>query len=151
MSLWQKRAVFAAVLWSIVATAFLISSCLDDGPRGMVNDEPRRNAAACFLAFGIITHLVVSWITRDRRDSPCVLVDERDKIIAQRASQVAFTFTAIVAFLACLILDEVFETPGLVPVGWVWFLGYSAWIFPFLLQALVSVVLYTRTASHAEG
>ena len=151
MTLWLKRAVLSAAIWSTVAAVYVFAALNGDGPEGLVKGTgPRKLIAAC-LGAGIIVQVVLAYLTRERRNGDRVLVDERDREVALQASQIAFAATAIGVFLGCIVLADVHQRSGCVPVGWVWFLGCGGWILSYLAQAVASIVLYVKAGPRGEG
>ena len=151
MTLWLKRAVVSSASWMTVAVIYLFAAFAGDGPAGLEKGEGRRNLIAVCLGVGIVSHLALFHLTRERKDSERVLVDERDREVRRQASHVAFIVTAVAVFLGCIVLDDRFQASGCVPVGWVWFLGYGGWILAYLAEALATVVCYGRADTRGEG
>jgi hypothetical protein len=151
MTLWLKRAVFSAAIWTTVTVIFLFTAFAGDGPAGLEEGASRRNLIAGCLAAGIVGHLLLTYRTRERRDGDSVLVDERDRELVRKGSQFAFAATAIGVFLGCIALDDAYQTTGCVPVGWVWFVGYGGWILSYLSPAIATIILYARAGARGEG
>ena len=151
MTLWLKRAVFSAAIWTTVAVVFLFAAFAGDGPAGLEEGTSRRNVIAGCLAAGIVGQLLLAYRTRERRGDDRVLVDERDRELVRKGSQFAFAATAIAVFLGCIALDDAYQASGCVPVGWIWFVGYGGWILSYLSPAVATIVFYARAGARGEG
>ena len=77
--------------------------------------------------------------------------DERDDLVAQRASAVAFTLTLIYVYLTSLSLWEVYHDDQFVPVGWMWFLAYTSMFFGMFAHAIATLVLDVKVSGHDDA
>ena len=151
MGIWQKRAIYSALVAVIAAAGFLAAGFSGDGPAGMAEDTARRNVAAVFVAFGIFTNLIVRYITRHRPDDPRTIVDERDRSIHRAAFEIALWVTVTVVFFGCLLLHELNLETGIISVNWVWFLGYGTLLLANLGWSIPALVMYAGVGGRAEG
>ena len=155
MALWHKRVLIQALIWSVAAAGFLSFSFAGDGPAWLIKHSPRRNAAAGFVGGALALHMTVRYFTRNRKDAPEPLVDERDEEINRKSSEIALGLTVAGVFLGAVALNDAFAEPGAVPAGWLWFLAWSTMLLSHLSQALTAVVMYSgvfeRNPEHAES
>ena len=151
MTLWHKRALVSTLIWVVATTVFLLGAFSGDGPAGLEDVSPRRNLAGAAIACGLILHFLVRIITRPRQDKPGTRVDERDREIDNKATQISLGVTVAGIFIGCIMLHDAFQTTGAVPVNWVWFVGYSGFILSHLAWAVLSVIMYSGNIDHGQG
>lgn len=151
MGIWQKRAVINAIIGVMATVGFLVAGFTGGGPGGLVEDTARRNIAAAFVAFGIFSNILVTYLTRHRPDKPSTLVDERDRAIHRISTEVSLRLTVAAVFLGCLILYETNAEAGSISANWVWFMGYGVFLVSNLGWAVPAVLMYAGVGGRAEG
>ena len=151
MTLWHKRALWSAGIWVVATAGFLIAGLSGEGPGSLVEDSTPRDVAAAFVGAGLLANLLVTYLTRRRKDSPVPQVDERDEHIQKLSLQIALIVTTIGVFLFCIALSDNFQEAGSVPVNWLWFVAWCTLVASNLGQALAAVVLYAGVFERAQG
>ena len=90
-------------------------------------------------------------MTRVSKDQRPLLVDERDERIARQASSYAFVSLLAFIYLVCILLHLSYEESGWMPVGWMWFLGYSSIFMGYVLHSIIYLMLDSRMILYGES
>lgn len=151
MSLSKRRALWSLTIWSTVIVVFLILFLSGGGPATYSQSRGRIVAMAVLFAGGYTSSIVMLTRTRPRRDGGPVVQDERDEAIWRRAGEAAFYTVAVYVFALSVTLYTVYESRGLVPVGWLWFIGYTCTFLGMIAHAVATLILNARGIGHAEG
>lgn len=70
--------------------------------------------------------------------------DERDFDVQRKATNIGFIIALVYVFFAAITLYTKYESKGLMPVGWMWFLAYSTVIIANLSVSVPSLLLYRK-------
>lgn len=147
-----KRAIYTLAIWGFVLLAFvLLFFFAGGGPGTFVGDKVRFVVVAVIFLGGYISYFTMLYLTRSNPDDVPRLVDERDESIASQASGVAFLAVLGYVYLICIILHLTYEESGCMPVGWMWFLGYSSIFMGYIMHAATALAIDRRMRAHGEG
>lgn len=140
MSYARKNAIIAAVIWTLVLLA-LTATVLIPGPERFTAPEYSlwRLISAVVVLPGFIVNAWLGWRTKRGRERGDM--DERDEAIARRASQATLLVTAMLFYLAAILLYEGYNDTGAVPAGWLWLLAYGGVALVSLVHAVVSLIV----------
>jgi hypothetical protein len=93
-------------------------------------------------------------LTRKGPGGQPVLTDERDDQIIKRALMYAFYILLVYVFLINLFLYVFYKIhlkTAVMPVGWMWFLGVSAFCVGYIGHAGATLIQNARLGGNAEG
>jgi len=96
----RKRALWIVAIWTAVAVGFLVSF-FSGGVETFADGSSRVLTGAIFLMIFVHLSTAITQLVLD------------------------LTTVALDVFLVCIGLWEAYREPGVVPVGWMWFLAYS--------------------------
>ena len=130
------RAFYGLAIWGAAALIFLGVFFLGGGPEGFTRTPTRVLVAAVALMLGYAGYSIM--LRRTRRTP----ADERDALIASRASGFALTSVLLFVFLVSIILYESYHAAGALPVGWMWFMAYFTACFGYLSHAVITLFLH---------
>ena len=139
MSQTRFRAWLMTVIWSLAGAGFFLAFFSGGGVDEFDTDSGRHLAAAAAIGFGFIGQWTALWLTRRRGGA--VVADERDLQIVARAGQATLVIVVSAIFLLTVALWTIYEGAGTVPVGWMWFVAYTAVILTPVSHSLVILVL----------
>ena len=150
MSQTRKRAWLATVVWSLSAVGFCLAFFSGGGADEFDTDSLRHLLAALAIALGFVAYWIVLWLTRQRKGRPdaVVMADERDLQVMARAGQATLVVLILGIFLLTVTLWTVYESEGVVAVGWMWFLAYGAVYLTLITHAAATLVMDARSAGH---
>ncbi|MGK7313025.1 MAG: DUF2178 domain-containing protein [Candidatus Longimicrobiales bacterium M2_2A_002] len=146
MSQTRLRAWWAAGVWAAAGVAFAVAFFGWGGPSEYGSDPGRILAGAVAIAVGYGGYLLAMWATRSRGSA--VATDERDAQVVARASRGTLIVVLMAVFGASVGLWEAYRGPGVVPVGWLWFLTYGTVIVTFVVHAVATLVVDARYGGH---
>ncbi len=140
MSYGRQNAVITAVIWALVLAA-VTASVLIPGPERFMAPEYSlwRLISAAVVLPGFIVNAWLGW--RTRRGKERGELDERDEAVARRASQGTLIVSAMLVYLAAILLYEGYHDTGAVPAGWLWLLAYGSVALVSLVHAVASLVV----------
>ncbi len=138
----KMRARYGLGIWGLVAVAFGSVFFLGGGAATYADDSMRMLAAAVILAAGFIGYLGMLYLTREKSIGQVRIRDERDLEIARQANEIALVAVLVFVFAVCIALFLSYETSGILPVGWMWFLAYATACFGLLAQAVATLALH---------
>lgn len=92
MALWHKRAIYSTAVWVIASTIFLVAASSGDGPAELESGSIQRSIG------GLGLHFLIRFLTRHREGCPSTVVDERDKSIDQKATEISRAMTSLVMY-----------------------------------------------------
>lgn len=140
MSYARKNAVITAVIWALVLAA-LTATVLIPGPERFTAPEYSfwRLLSAVVILPGFIVNAWLGW--RTKRGKETGEMDERDEVVARRASQVTLLVTAMLVYLAAILLYESYHDTRAVPAGWLWLLAYGSVALVSLVHAVASYIV----------
>lgn len=149
MTLTQKRARMAAVIWGLAAIAFSLAFFSGGGPAQYAAESQRilAGAVAVALAGGLHVGMALGTGRASHAGSP---TDERDLAMNVQASQATLTIVLCGVFASCIALWMGYRAAGHVPVGWMWFQGYGMVILAFLTHALCTLLINARMSARGR-
>lgn len=142
MSMQLKHAMIRMSLWALVFGLFLIVFLTGDTLETWGDNSTKTIMVASLFLFGFSGDAILSIVYRKRKDR--VTRDERDDWIQKQAVSAGFIVTLVYVFLVTISLYTRFETSGLVPVAWLWFLAYSLICVANLTVTFFSVYFYRK-------
>lgn len=140
MSLARKQALISCIAWLIICAAF-VTVFFTTGAENFAAPASRgaRVLTAAIILPGYVLNLgLLWWSRRGRRTGE---LDERDEIIARRASQATLTILAVLVFAGSIALFETHAEVGTVPVGWLYFMAYGTMALVSLVHPAVALAL----------
>jgi hypothetical protein len=135
------RARYGLGIWGVVALAFGLVFFLGGGAATYADDSKRMLLAAVILAAGFIGYFSMLYLTREKSNGTALIRDERELVIARQANEIALVAVLVFVFAVCISLFLWYETAGILPVGWMWFLGYATACFGQLAQAVATLAV----------
>jgi len=146
----MKQALISLIIWGTVTAAFIPIFFSRGGPATYVQDKPRFVFVAALFGIGYIAYFIMLFLTRakDRKDT--VVKDERDEYISRRSSGAALIFVLCFVFILCITLYEIYRESECIPVGWMWFLGYTSIFWAYIIHSAVTLVFHSRMSGHGE-
>ena len=142
------RARYGLGIWGLVAAAFGLVFFLGGGAATFADDSIRMLVAALILAAGFISYFSMIYLTREKSNGKSLIRDERDLEIARQANEIALVAVLVFVFTVCMALFLGYETAGILPVGWMWFLAYATACFGLLAQAVITLVLHREMSGN---
>jgi hypothetical protein len=137
------RVILAQVIiWSIVA---IMMVAVFAQPGTMVNwgDDKLKTLLLAILVFlGYGSDLSFRFYARSKRWG--YKQDERDININIKAVNIGMIALILYVYVFSIMLYARYETAGLLPVGWMWFLGYSSIVLANISIRLASLLLYIK-------
>ncbi len=146
-----KRALFSLIIWGIVTVAFIPIFFSGGGPAAYVQDKLKFVLVAVLFGTGYISYFIMMYLTGTRRGKGTVVKDERDEHIQRRSSGVALIFVLCFVFVLCITLYEIYRESECVPVGWMWFLGYTSVFWAYITHSAAALVFHSRMSGHGES
>lgn len=146
-----KRALFTLIIWGIVTAAFIPIFFSRGGPPTYAQDKPRFVFVAILFAAGYLSYFIMMFLTRakDRKDR--IVKDERDEHIQRQSCGVALILVLVYVFFLCITLYEIYRESECVPVGWMWFLGYTSVFWGYISHSALGLVLHSRMVGRGES
>ena len=142
------RARYQLGIWGLVAAAFGLVFFLGGGAATYADDSIRILVAALILAAGFIGYFSMLYLTREKSNGKALIRDERDLEIARQANEIALVAVLVFVFSVCMALFLGYETVGILPVGWMWFLAYATACFGLLAQAVATLALHREMSGN---
>lgn len=150
----KTRSVWSLVIWSLVFLGLCFVFFSRGGAATFLDGEGRVELTRIFLTVGYILYFLMMFLTRKGKGGKPVLTDERDDQIIKRALTSAFYILLVYIFLMSLFLYWFYKLnlkTTEMPVGWMWFLGVSAFCVGYISQAGSTLIQNTRLGGNAEG
>ncbi len=142
------RARYGLNIWGLVASAFGLVFFLGGGPSTYADDSIRMLIAAVILAAGFIGYFSMLYLTREKSVGTALIRDERDLEIARQSNEIALIAVLVFVFTVCISLFLSYETAGILPVGWMWFLAYATACFGLLAQSIATLTLHREMSGN---
>jgi hypothetical protein len=140
MSLARKLAVISGTTWLIVGIAFVLL-ILDSGVAGLAapsGDRTRSILATVILPGYLINFALIWWTRQGRRAGE---IDERDKKVERRATEIAAIIVLLTVFLVSIGLYDAYVDRGTVPVGWFYIMAYGTIVWVSLLHPALRLII----------
>ena len=142
------RARYGLGIWGLVASAFGLVFFLGGGAATYADDSIRMLIAAVILAAGFIAYFSMLYLTREKSNGTALIRDERDLEIARKSNEIALVAVLVFVFVVCIALFLGYETAGILPVGWMWFLAYATACYGLLAQAVATLALHKEMSGN---
>lgn len=142
------RARYGLGIWGLVALAFGWVFFLGGGAATYADDSIRMLVAAVIIAAGFIGYLSMLYLTREKSNGTALITDERDLEISRQANEIALVAVLVFVFSVCMALFLGYETAGILPVGWMWFLAYATACFGMLAQTVATLALHREMSGN---
>ena len=146
-----KRAFFSLLIWGIVTVAFIPIFFSRGGPLTYVQDKSRFVFAAILFATGYLSYFIMMFLTKAKDRTDKIVKDERDEHIQRRSSGTALILVLVYVFSLCISLYEIYRESECVPVGWMWFLGYTSVFWGYISHSALGLILHSRMSGHGES
>jgi hypothetical protein len=146
----KMRARYGLGIWGLVTLSFGLVFFLGGGAATYADDSIRMLTAALILAAGFIGYIGMLYLTREKSNGKARIRDERDLEIARQANEIALVAVLVFVFAVCISLFLAYETSGILPVGWMWFLAYATACFGLLAQAVATLALHREMSGNGK-
>jgi len=140
MSLARRLAFISSTTWFVIAIAFALV-ILDSGLDGLADpsgDRTRSILAMIILPGYLINFALIGWTRKGRLSHE---IDERDKKIERRATEIAAVIVLLTVFLSSVALYDANVDSGAVPVGWLYIMAYGTIVWISLLHPLLRLMI----------
>ncbi len=140
MSLARRLAVISSAVWLIIGIAFTFL-ILDSGLEGLASSSGERTRsvlAGIILPGYLISFALIWWTYKGRRAGE---IDERDRKVERRATEIAAIVVLLTVFLVCIALYDAYVDRGAVPVGWLYIMAYGTIIWVSLLHPMLRLAV----------
>jgi peptidoglycan/LPS O-acetylase OafA/YrhL len=136
----QKRAWWGLAIGLVFSIAFLLVFILRGGIQTFDENATFRIIIDALMIGSLVANLVIVNLPLRQHG----MVDERDRLIADRAPRIQW-LAVIIALVACTIaLNEVYQETGLIPAVFLYVLFMSVLIVSTLGQSLGILIGYWR-------
>ncbi len=140
MSTLRRNAIVESIGWFIVLITFFPIFFSNGGAEEFIKNETKRNITANIFLFGYCIHFLILWLTHRKKKLVKIVFDERDKETQRIANNIAFIFTLLYVFLLSIVLYDSFFKSEYIPVGYMWFVGYSTIAMTSFLSAFIILI-----------
>ena len=140
MSLARTQSAISGAVWlaiAVVSTVLVARLGVDD-LAGDAGKATRSVLAAVILPGYAINFAIMVWARRARRRGD---IDERDRAVEQRATEISAMVTIVAVYLFGIGLFERHAAAGSVPAGWFYVLAYGTVVMISLVYPAVSLFL----------
>jgi len=140
MSLARKLAIISCAAWltiGIASTLLIVDSGLD-GLASPSGDRARSILAAIILPGYLIGFALIWWTRNGQRAGE---IDERDKKVESRATEIATIIVLLTFFLVSIGLYDAYLDRGAVPVGWLYIMAYGTIVWVSLLHPVLRLII----------
>jgi hypothetical protein len=140
MTLSRKQALISGAAWLVISVAFAVV-LIDVGVGGIAgpSGHTARSILAAVIIPGYAINFAIMW--RSRRGRRAGEIDERDKAIEYRATEITAVVLIVTVYLVCIGLYEAHAGEGSVPTGWLFLLAYGCVVLVSLLHPVVTLIL----------
>lgn len=148
MSLARKLALFSSITWLVIFVIFVAVS-LHLGVEAFAapaGKKARGLMAAVILPGYLINFAIIWWSRRGHRAGS---IDERDKAIEHRATEITAIILLLTIFLFSIGLYDANAESGVVPAGWFYLLAYGTVALVSLLHPVLTLILDLAGRTHA--
>lgn len=142
MSMQMKHAMIRMILWILVFVFFLSIFLTGDTLATWGDNRIKTIVVAALFLAGFGGDAILNIVYRKRKN--LVTRDERDDWIQKQALSGGFIATLLYVFLVTISLYTKFESSGLVPVAWLWFIAYSLICVANISVTAFSVYFYRK-------
>lgn len=147
----RKRDIWTLVIGSSVLIVFIFLFFSGGGPEYWVLDRWRKLLVAIVFGIGYLSFFTMIFMTRTKPDQKMIIKDERARFIDMKSSQTALIVLLLYVYLMSIFLYVRYEWMGYLPVGWMWFIGYSSIFLGAIVYSGTSLILDYRRGEHDEN
>lgn len=140
MSQARKQALISATAWLVICVVFVVVF-VRVGVEGFASPEGERSRsiiAAVILPGYLINFAIMWWSRRGRRTGQ---LDERDKAVEHRATEISAILLLLVVFMVSIWLYDGHVDQGTVPVGWLFIMAYGSIALVSLLHPVMTLII----------
>jgi fatty acid desaturase len=140
MSLARKLAIISCAAWltiGVASTLLIVGSGLE-GLASPAGEHTRSILAAIILPGYLIGFALIWWTRNGQRAGE---IDERDKKVESRATEIASIIVLLTFFLASIGLYDAYIDLGAVPVGWLYILAYGTIVWVSFLHPVIRLII----------
>ncbi len=140
MSLARKYAFASGIIWLLITIVFtVVVARLGIEAFASEAGERSRDVIASIIVPGYLINFFLIWRTfRGRKSGE---IDERDKAIEHRATELTAVLLLLGIFLFCIGLYDANVDKGTVPAGWLFVLAYGTIAVVSALHPIMTLVL----------
>ena len=143
----KQRAIGTLIIWGVVLALFIPLFFSYGGADGYAMDRTRILCMALLFGAGYLLYFFMLYRTKEKDG---VISDERDDTIVRKATGAAFIITLAYIYFLSITLFEIYRDPGFLPVGWMWFFGYSAIFIGYISNSIAILAMDHRMSGHEE-
>jgi len=140
MSQARKQALISGSAWFVICVVFVLVF-LRIGVEAFASAEGERSRSllATIIVPGYLVNFgIIWWARRGRRAGK---IDERDKAVERRATEISAIILLLVVFLASIALYDANVDSGTVPVGWLFIMAYGSIALISLVHPVMTLIL----------
>lgn len=142
MSKSMKYSIIQVICWLIVSLGIITIFSLP-GTLSNWGDNRLKSLALAFLFFvGYGADMGIMVLSKSKRYG--FERDERDKDVQLKAMSSGLMCLVIYIFVLSITLYVIYEKQGLIPIGWVWFIAYTAIVCANLSTGIASLYFYRK-------
>jgi len=140
MSLARKIAVISGTVWLVIGIASTLM-VVDSGLEGLASSsgETTRSVLAAMILPGYLIGFALIWWTH--KGNRAGEIDERDRKIERRATEIVGIVVLLTVFLVGIGLYDAYLDRGAVPVGWLYIMAYGTIIWVSLLHPMLRLAV----------
>lgn len=140
MSQARKQALISGSAWLVICVVFTVVF-LRIGVEAFASTEGERSRsllAGVIVPGYLVNFAIMWWARRGRRAGE---IDERDKAIERRATEISAVILLLVIFLVNIALYDANVDSGTVPVGWLFIMAYGSIALVSLVHPVLTLIL----------
>jgi len=140
MSLARKHSIILCSIWFVIffSFCFVFISYGVESFSTIASKGGRFAIGSIILPGYLISFFLFQRARKGRKEGQ---MDERDKIIETKASEVSLIILMLVVYGTCIGLYESYRGAEAVPVGWLYFMAYGSIALVSFLQPAISLVI----------
>lgn len=140
MSLARKQALVSGTAWLLVSVVFvvLVAATGIEAFASPAGERTRSLVATVILPGYLVNFGIMWWKRRGRRAGE---IDERDKAVEHRATEITALVMLLVIFLLSIWLYDTHVEGGMVPVGWLFVMAYGSIALVSLLHPVATLLI----------
>ncbi len=142
MALQQKRALWGLFIGIIWAIAIVVVFMTKGGVTAFSEDVGMRLLVDGIFIGGLLAYLLMMFLTRQRQGQ--VAMDERDRLIASRATVIQLWSIVFSLVIWAIALGEIYWDVGQIPVIFPYFIAMSSVVVNILAQSAGILIGYWR-------
>ena len=138
----QKRAWWGLGVGVAFTIAFVLVFVLMGGIEAFDKDQGFRIIINVLWVGGLVAHLIIMNLTLRKPR----MVDERDKMILDRAPRIQWIAVVFTLAAWVIVLNEVYQATGLIPALYLYVIFMSVLVVSWLAQSLGILIGYWRSS-----